>query len=728
MENPLLKDNLVPAYDKIKPAHFEPAIDAAIAQARTKFETLRNDNAVPSFKNTAIPLESLFEDIGDLFTTMSVYNSSVISNELISASTAARIKLNQFVKTVFQDQTLAGRFKTVYDAKDSLSLDEEDEMVLNNIYRDFEESGAFATPQAQKRIKDIDDRLITLCKTFSDNLIKSSRQQAFLITDKSQFSGLSDDFIDGMEAQAQKTLQALQSNNPEDKEALEGFTNDLLNDLQTAGQDVYLFMPERLKVDDMLTIADNRSFRENILKSLDATGTQAPYDNRPLIKEIQTLRQERTELLDGGYRHYADFALKGTMAATYESVCKMFDNCVPHLLKKFDEDMKIVEDFASQNGGPQKLEPWDSVYWAEKYKQATFAHDSSKLSEYLEMDVVLDGMFDHFGKLFDLDYKENSNYPVPHPDFKTYDVFDKETGEHKAVLYIDPYERPGTKSGGAWMNDIQREVIDENGTVKKLNLVSINMNCARPKPGNPTLVPPETVETWYHEAGHAHNAVLGSKTKYRSLQGTGISSDFVEIHSTIQENWALARDVLKGYAKHWKNKDVIPDNLIDAMEQSDSFLATRNTLKVIQNSLRDFKFHTIDPKNYVSDTDIEDSVKMNSAYVDHLRAYPLSRFLHLFSAGTGGYAAGYYGYHKAYESSYAGFEHFKQDGLYNKKWAKALKTFNAEGSRRDPNRIYETFNGGSATADAMLRALGVTVETKPEKNPGKKGPQNNGPT
>lgn len=685
MTNPLLTDSPVPAYDKIKPEHFLPALTHRLDAARTALESLRQDSSAPSMGNSAVAIESLFDGPESLMVTLSTFHLSVNSDELRDVYKAAQEQYDVFSKEVFQDPVLAARIKAVHDSRATRGLDEDDERLLHAYYKSFEASGAFLADADKQSIRAIDRELIGLAADFLNNLSKGAEQQAVHFTDPAELAGVPADLIAAMKDEAQKQ-----------------------------GKAGWVYIPERLQVDALLACAAHGEFRRKIFTALNAIGTQAPHDNRPLIEKMQKLRQDRTALL-GSYAHYADYALDGTMAGSLARAEKVLRDCAAALLPVFETDLQKIADFAAKNGGPKTLEPWDSPYWAARYKKDTFAYDADELSQYLELGNVMDGLFGHFGKLFDVAFKESTAYPVFHPDVKTYEVTNKNDGSLAGVLHIDYFARPGSKEGGAWMEHMQRR----DAKTGHLNLISSNMNCTKPAPGHPTLLDTGTVETLYHEKGHAFHGLLGTKTKYKSAQGPGIASDFLEIHSMTQENWAFEREVLRTYAKHHKTGAPVPEALIDAKEKAAHFFATRELLLIIQNALRDLEFHKRDPKAYGSDKAVEAAAQLRSPHAAHIRPYPLTRFGHLFSTPTGGYAAGYYGYFWANLQAAAVFDHFRDKGLYDPATAARLKAMYQEGARRDPNHIFESFNGGPASPAALLRSVGIEPAKKAQ---GPEGP------
>lgn len=679
-DNPLLQHTSIPAYDKIQTAHFMPALDAALANAQQALAALRASNAT-DFAGTVVPLESLFDQPGAVMGIINTFNSNIGGQANSDASAEAKGKYDAFAKEVYQDAGLAARVKALHDSAATLALDAQDTLLLRQTYKAFVDNGAYLSAQAQQQIRAIDARLIDLAQKFDDNLNDGAVQQAVHITDPAELAGVPATIIADMRAQA-----------------------------QAAGQPTgWTYVPERLQVDALLSVAENREFRRKIFTALNAIGTQAPHDSRPVIQEMQKLRQDRTALV-GTFGNYAESALDGTMAGSLQRAEDVLRECAKAIVPAFERDIAAIAAYAAQNGGPATLEPWDSPYWAERYKADKHQFDAAAFSDYLEMGHVVDTMFSHFQKLFNVTIVENTAHPKFHADIRTYDVTDAATGAPIGVLYCDLYARKGTKNGGAWMDHLQHRD-DKAG---KVNVVSLNMNCEKPAPGQPTLLAPDTVETFYHECGHAFHGLLGTNTRYKSAQGPGISSDFFEIHSTAQEYFAFTRERAQQWMKHHKTAQPVPGALLDTYESSATFFKSRNLMLMIQNALRDLEFHKRPPAQYGSDKDIEQTADFPGAASKHVRSYPLTRFGHLFTEGLSAYAAGYYGYFWSELQSAAVFDTFKARGLYDRATADKLTAFYAKGAREEPNAMFEAFNGGPAAPEALLRATGIIAAKKPE--------------
>jgi len=677
MTNELLSPGPVPALDKIAPEDYMPAIDKAIEGVQQKLHKIKDSKAAASFENTVVPLESLFEGVSYIQCILGNQTSNVYSEKLAEVEEAVSIKVSGFVKNIFQDQELGKRFQAVYKQRKKLPLDDDDKAILRDLHHAFESSGAFLTPEGQQRIRKIDENLISLSQKFMKNMKAAPLQQAVLITDPAELAGLSKGEISRLESNARE--------NKHDKG--------------------WLFIPERLLVDEMLEHAESSAFRKKIFESLERMGKNAPYDNGPIIAEMQKLRHEYAQLL--GYDSYAAFARSRAMTKDLPAVRKLLEDVADKALPKFEEEMHALEKFATASGGPKKLEPWDVSYWASRQRQALYHFDSSAFSKNLQLENVLKGMFNEAGHVFDLEFRESTGkYPVMQPDIRTFDVFDKETGAEMGILHIDLYARPGTKSGGAWMNQIQAKAEG------RPNIVIFNMNINKPPEGKQALVALGQYDTTYHEFGHALQGLLGLKVKYRSLQGTNAPADFVEFHSMVNEHRATVNDNLRHYALNVDTGLPPDEKTIAALMKSQSFFKSRDLLKLVQNSLRDLEFHSMDPAKYKGDLAVEKAVALKSSYAEHIRPYSLTRFDHLFSDGHTGYAAGYVNYLIAQEHAADGFAPFEKDP-YDAAWSKRLKDLYSRGSGGEPADLYKKYRGRAATPDAMLKDAGI--DPKPEK-------------
>jgi peptidyl-dipeptidase Dcp len=311
------------------------------------------------------------------------------------------------------------------------------------------------------------------------------------------------------------------------------------------------------------------------------------------------------------------------------------------------------------------------------------------------------------GKLLGVEFKRNDSHPKYHPDTAAYDVFDKETGKREGVIYTDLYARPN-KNSGAWMNQMQ--TFDEGRPA----IVTLNMNQLKPEAGKPCPITLSEAQTVFHELGHAMHGLLGHRNvRHKMLQGTNVSSDFVELHSMLLENWVGQRETLDMFARHGETGAKVPVEMVEALKRSESFFREKDMLFIAQAAKRDFLFHSIDPANYPGDVKLQEMADLKHHYAPHLRAHDLHRFTHLFQGD--GYAARYYGYLWADMLQACVFEHFGDEALFDPAESAKLGRLYREGSSRDPNLIFEAFNGRPATPDALLREAGIVPNAEMER-------------
>ena len=672
MKNPLLARGAVPDFKRIRPEHFLPAIDEALAAVKKKVKEIKK--APASFDNTVVPLDRLFEEVESIFRILGNMTANTYTKKLGAIDEKASIRVSAATKNVFQDAELGALFRQVHDRKDKLKLDADDRAILKHLHHAFEANGALLDAKGQREIRDIDARLITLAQKFKDNMQEAPKQNAVLITDEKELAGLTPEQVAGFAAAARKA----------------------------GHKKGWLLVLERLLVDELLERAENSVFRERIFTALNRFGKVAPLDNRPVIAEMHKLRHDYARLL--GYKDYASFTRSRAMMTDLGAVRRLLKDIGAKALKKFDADMRELEKFSARNGGPVKLRPWDVSYWAARQREALYRFDAAGFSKYLELGNVLNGIFSEAGHLFGLRFKQSAKYPTLHPDAVTFDVTDAR-GAGVGILHVDSFARPGTKSGGAWMSQIQLK------TKARPNVVIFNMNIARPPKGKAALVALGQYITFYHEMGHALQGLLGTNVKYPSLMGACGSADFTEIHSMINERRGLLKKNLQEYALHADTGKPASGKTIDALIGSKSHFEARDLLKLVQNSLRDLEFHSLNPKDYKGDRAVEESVALDSPYAEHIRPYPLARFDHLFAGAHSGYAAGYVNYLIAQLHAADGFEPFAP-APYDKKWAERLAAFYRRGSGGDWAELYRDYRGQDAGPDAMLREAGIVAEAR----------------
>lgn len=674
-DNPLLAPsplpNQAPPFDRIEAGHFLPAVEAAIVAARAQIEAIKNDPAAPTFENTIIAMETAGETLG--VATSVFYNllSAAGTDELQELADKIGPVSANFSSDIILDPVLFARVRTVYEQADKLELSEEQHMLLENSYKGFVRGGALLDEVKKARLREISERLSVLGPAFNNNLMKSSEQFTMLLTSEEDLSGLPE----SARAAAR------------DAAAEAGHAHGWLFTL-----DYPSYVP-------FVQYADNRGLREKMWRAFSSRAWNDEWDNSATLLEIVRLRHERAQLL--GYAHHAGYVLERRMAEKPENVFAFIDKLKAAYRPAAEADLKALREFAAAAGGPADLQPWDVGYYSEKMRQKLFAFAAEDLRPYFPLERVLEGVFAHFSKLFNLRFTRNDSYPVWHRDVTAYDVSDETSGKFLGTFYADFFPRKGKKSG-AWKTSFRDQGLF-GGTVQR-PVIAIVCNFTKPTKEMPSLLTFDEVSTLFHEMGHAVHGLLSDVT-YSSLAGTNVLWDFVELPSQVQENWAYERQTLDLFAGHYQTGAPIPDDLVEKLNAAKNYMVGWGGLRQVAFAQLDMKWHTTDPATITDVGAFEDAAVADATLFPRL-AGPFSlSFAHLFG---GGYAAGYYSYKWAEVLDADTFELFLERGLYDRTTAEAYKTeILSKGGSAHPAILYKRFRGRAADPDALLRREGL---------------------
>ncbi|WP_246241720.1 M3 family metallopeptidase [Draconibacterium mangrovi] len=673
--NPLLEDFNTPhnaaPFDKIKNEHFMPAFEEGIKQGKADVEKIKNNPEAPTFENTIVALD----EVGRLLTRTSgvFFNllSSETNDELQSIAQEVSPMLTAFQNDISLDPVLFERVKAVYNKKDELDLTTEQQTLLENNYIGFVRSGANLSDTDKEKFREYSTELSKLSLDFGENVLKETNKYELNITDKSKLAGLPEGALEAAAGKAKAKDQ-------------EGWTFDIS-------------MPSYLPV---LQYADNRDLRKELYMAYGSKSFKGDeLDNQENVKRIVELRLEMAKLL--GYKNYADYVLERRMAMNADGVYGLLNDLYEASYKVAKEEKAEIEAYARKNGFEGDLMPWDWSYYSEKLKVEKFDLNDEMLKPYFELSSVVDGVFGLATELFGVTFKENKDIPVYNAEVTAYEVFDAD-GTFLSVFYTDFHPRPG-KRGGAWMNDFKGQWM-ENGVDSRPH-VTIVMNFTRPTSSKPALLTFNEVETFMHEFGHALHGML-AKSTYSSLSGTNVYRDFVELPSQIMENWAVEKDFLDRFAKHYETGEPIPAELVQKIVDSQNYLAGYLSVRQLSFGYLDMAWHTLE-KPFEGDVkDFEESAWKKVQIFPSIDGVCMStQFGHLFA---GGYAAGYYGYKWAEVLDADAFSVFKEKGLFNKDVAASFRENILEkGGTEHPMTLYKRFRGQEPKVDALLKRSGL---------------------
>ena len=662
-----------PPFDKIKQGHYLPAFKKGIEEQKEEIESIIDNTEEPTFENTIEALEysgSLLDKVSRVFNAMT---DAMTNDELQAINKEVSPMLSKHNDDIYLNPELFERVKAVYDQREQLELNKEQEKLLEEHYKDFVRGGANLPEDKKEEFREINKKLALLSIEFGDNVLKETNKFE-LVLEKSDLDGLTEDVITMGSEEAKAR----------------GYEGK------------YVYTIQRTSMYPFLTYSTRRDLREKLYKGYINKGdNNDSLDNKNIVSEMVNLRLKKANLL--GYPTYANFVLEDQMAknpeAVYELLNKLWDPALKVAKRERDDMQKMIYD----EGNDFDLKAWDWWYYSEKVKKAKYDLDEAELRPYFELTNVIKGAFDLATRLWGITFEERTDIPKYHPEVKTFEVKDRD-GSHIAILYTDYFPRK-SKKGGAWMNPFKKQYIDRNG--KFIHPIIYNVgNFTKPTADKPALISVDNVEALFHEFGHALHGMLSNVT-YESLSGTSTPRDFVEFPSQIMENWCMHPDVLKNYAFHYETGEPIPDELIQKIKNSAKFNQGFKTVEYLAASFLDMDWHTIKEPVEKDVNKFENESMDKIGLVDEIAPrYRSTYFNHIFSDE---YSAGYYSYIWAEVLDADAFKAFEETGdVYNSTLAEKYRKFIlSKGGTEDAMELYKKFRGKEPSIEPLLEKRGL---------------------
>ena len=668
--------NGVPAFHQMDLEALKPALEAGMARALEAIDVIANNPEPPTFENTILALEGSRRDLDRVLAYWGIWSGNLSTPEFREIQREMSPRLAEFRTKIRQNEPLFARVKTVYEGDERASLRPDQKRLVWLIYERFARNGATLEGEAKERYAAIDRRLAELYTQFANNVLADEEGYVHYLTED-QLSGLPESFVGAAAVAAA--------------------------DREREGE--YAITNTRSSMDPFLTFSDERDLREQVWRTYYDRGDNGDeHDNNSLIAEILQLRNERVQLL--GYDNYAQWRLEDRMAKSPERALELMEAVWPVALARVEEEVADMQAVADAEGLGITIEPWDYRYYAEKVRKAKYDLESDEVKQYLQLDKLREAMFFVAGELFDFEFTPvpEGSVPVFHEGVKVWEVTDKMTGAYIGLWYLDPYARPGKRSG-AWATTYRsHETFDGERTV----LSSNNSNFIKGAPGEPILISWSDAETLFHEFGHALHS-LSSAVDYPTLN-SGVR-DYTEFQSQLLERWLLTDEVIDNYLVHHETGEPMPDELVAKIKSAATFNQGFVTTEYLASALVDMKYHTTDPTGIDPDAferEVLAELDMPSEIVMRHRS---PQFGHIFSGE--GYAAGYYGYIWADVLTADAAEAFAAapGGFYDKDLAeKLVANLFAVRNAVDPADAYRAFRGRDARIDALMRDRGFPVE------------------
>jgi peptidyl-dipeptidase Dcp len=665
----------VPAFDRTNLAYLKAALEAGMAKHLAEIDAIAENPDPPTFENTIVAMERAGRDLDRVSTYRGIWSSNLSSPEFREIQMEMAPKLAEFNTKIIQNQALFDRIRTVYESDEAKTLRPDQQRLLQLVYDRFARNGATLTGEKKKRYAEINQRLAELHTQFGNNVLADEEGYVTYLTED-QLGGLPESLVRAAAAAA----------------------------AERGHEGEYAVTNTRSSMDPFLTFSDERDLREKVWRTYYSRGDNGDdHDNNAVIAEILQLRDERVKLLD--YENYAAWRLENRMAKTPQRAFELLEALWPAALARVEEEVADMQAIADAEGAGITIAPWDYRYYAEKVREAKYDLNSDEVKQYLQLANLIDAMHFVAGELFNFEFTPvpEGKVPVFHEDVKVWEVTDKTSGDLVGLWYLDPFARPGKRSG-AWATSY-RSYESFDGEITTLG--SNNSNFIKGAPGEPVLISWSDAETLFHEFGHALH-YLSSNVAYPTLN-SGVR-DYTEFQSQLLERWLLTDKVIDNYLLHVETGEPIPDELVEKIRNAATFNQGFETTEYLASAIVDMKYHTMDPTGIDADPFERQALEELGMPEEIVMRHRSPHFAHIFSGE--GYSAGYYSYIWADVLTSDAAEAFAEapGGFYDKELAKKLvANLFAVRNAVDPADAYRAFRGRDAEIDALMRDRGFPL-------------------
>lgn len=679
----------VPAFDRMDLSTLEAAAIEGIRRHLAELDVIASDPAPPTFENTIVAMERSGRAMDRLEAYYGIWASNLSTPEFREIQGRLATKFSEYESRIVQNERLFARVEAVFDGAELKGRSPADQRLVKLIHDRFARDGAGLNGSKKARYAEIQSRLAELYTRFGNNVLADEEGVVHFFKAE-QLAGLPESFKAAAAAEATTRGRA--------------------------GE--FAVTNTRSSIDPFLTYAEDRGLREQVWRAFYSRGDNGDaHDNNAVIAEILRLRDERVGLL--GYQNYAQWRLEDRMAKTPERALDLMMTVWPAAIARVKEEVRDMQAVADREARAAKrakfvVAPWDYRYYADKVRLAKYDLDSDEVKHYLQLDKLREAMFMVAGELFGFDFTPlpaDAKVPVFHPDVRVWEVKDRSSGRSVGLWYLDPFARPGKRSG-AWATSYRgHTTVDSDPRVLAAN----NSNFLKAPPGEPVLVSWDDAETFFHEFGHALHA-LASNVDYPTLNG-GVR-DYTEFQSQLLERWLFTDRVIEKYLVHDKTGAPMPRALVAKIERAANFNQGFATAEYLASALIDLKLHTADPEGLDPDKFERETLTALGMPDAVVMRHRTPQFGHIF-AGEG-YAAGYYGYMWADVLTADAAEAFVRapGGFYDPTLAKALVThLFAPRNAVDPAEAYRAFRGRDPEVAALLRDRGFAPKAAKARAP-----------
>jgi oligopeptidase A len=674
MRNPLIQLGFEIPFDQIEAVHVEPAIDALLTEAQAAVDAIAANDEPRTYANTLGALEEATELLERAMTVIDHLESVATNDALRAAYNATRPRVSAFWSELAMNDGLYQAVRAFGETDEVGALPPTERRFLEKTQDDFRRHGAELNPEDKAKLQAIEIDLTKLTTEFSQNVLDETNAFELIITDESKLAGL-----------PESAKQAAAEN------------------ARAKGVEGWRFTLHAPSMIPMLTYLDDPSIREHVWRAYNTRAVSGGRDNRRIIGRVLELRRAKAKLL--GYGDFSDLVTEDRMAKIGAKAKAFIDDLRAKTQGAFERENQDLQAYRNEIEGDSApaLDPWDAGYYSEKQRQAQYDFNEEDLRPYFPLDRVLDGLFATAQALYEIEIVEHEAATWDR-EVKSYAIHDTD-GTMIAAFYVDLFPREN-KRGGAWMNALVSAAHREEEAPPHLGLFCANVN--PPVGGKPALLTHREVETLFHEFGHLLHHCF-SRVSVRSLAGTNVAWDFVELPSQIMENWCWERSGLDLFAAHYESGERIPDELYEKMVRARTYRAANAQMRQLGLAAVDLALH----QGYEPDRD-GDVMAFGRAILQRHSSTTLpddyamlAGFGHIFAHPVG-YAAGYYSYKWAEVLDADAFTRFKKEGITNPEVGRAFRdTILSKGNSEEAEKLYQDFMGRGPKLDPLLERAGL---------------------
>ncbi len=695
MENSIFKCGELPEFEKLTPEKISHDFPLVLEKITKDFQNIEKFLSKYS-KESKLDWDKVINPLNEVNEVLR-WSWGVISHlNAVKNSKSLREIYSRFLPDIIGLSNKFGQSKIIYGAlvklKATNNFDQIKNRILDKEILEMKHRGISLNENDQITFNTISEKLGKLSTNFSNNVLDATNTWNLILNRKSQVDGLPDRVLELMTISANDHL-----NKAEEVDSLKG--------------------PWKLSLDiptytAFMTYATDRDLREKLYKAFVSRASEGDKNNCPIIEDIISLRTKQANLL--GYESWAELSLSTKMAKEIKNVENLLEELREPAFKSAENELRILDEFAKDNGFPrnESLEPWDISFWSEKLRKEKLSLDQEALRPWFPLNDVLEGLFKLSEKLFEIKVmKADNEVPVWHEDVLFFNIFNKKD-EKIASFYLDPYSRPESKRGGAWMD----ECLNKNNFGKAtLPVAYLVCNQTPPSKDKPSLMSFEEVQTLFHEFGHGLQHMLTTVDYPQAAGINNVEWDAVELPSQFMENWCFHKKTLLEIAKHYKTGEVLSDENFEKLIKNRTFNCGMATLRQLHFALTDLRLHSNIYANQSKTSDeIRREIASQTTIIPPIKEDQfLCCFSHIFA---GGYSAGYYSYKWAEVLSADAFSMFEEANLEDVENMKLIgkkfkDTVLSLGGSLSPMEIFKLFRGREPKTDSLIRHLGLSAVT-----------------